>query len=188
MKLALRFYGDPILRRPTERVEAVDERVRTLIADMLETVKAEKGIGLAAPQVGRTESICVIDMPEDYDLDDEGNRLNPDARMPLVLINPEIIQCSKRTDIHEEGCLSFPGIRADIERPIEIVVRFQDEEGRLHERTYRAFLARVIQHEVDHLNGVLFIDRMSTAKRFALAGRLRKLKRETEERLAAETA
>lgn len=183
MTLDLRFYGDPVLRAPAKRIKSVDAPEKQLIADMLETMRAAQGIGLAAPQVGRSVALCVIDLPPDYDTAEDGSRFNPDVPMPMVLINPEVVSASKKTDSHEEGCLSFPGLRGQIERPVEITLRFQDEQGVAHEKAFRDFLARVIQHEVDHLNGVLFIDRMSAAKRFALSGKLKKLKRETEERL-----
>jgi peptide deformylase len=183
MKLEIRTYGDPILRAPTARVETVDDDIRRLVADMIDTMHEAHGIGLAAPQIGRSLSLCVIDLPADYDMTEDGRRLNPDARMPLVLINPQITSVSKRKDEHEEGCLSFPGVRGMIERPSEITLRFMDEQGATHEKKYVEFLARVIQHEVDHLNGVLFIDRMSVAKKFALKGKLKRLEAETKERL-----
>jgi peptide deformylase len=183
MKLEIRTYGDPVLRAPTARVAAVNDDIRRLIADMIETMHEAQGIGLAAPQVGRSLALCVIDLPADYDTTEDGRRLNPDAAMPLVLLNPEIVSASNKTDEHEEGCLSFPGLRGNIERPTEIALRYMDEFGASHEKTFVDFLARVIQHEVDHLNGVLFIDRMSVAKKFALKSRLKRLERETKERL-----
>lgn len=183
MTLDLRFYGDPVLRAPTARVKEVDADIRRLIEDMLDTMHAAQGIGLAAPQVGRSLSLCVIDLPVEYDTAEDGRRFNPDISMPLVLVNPEILSASKKTDTHEEGCLSFPGIRGNIDRSVEITVRYEDEQGTKREAIVRDFLARVIQHEVDHLNGVLFIDRMTAAKRFALSSKLKKLKRETEEHL-----
>ncbi len=183
MKLELRTYGDPVLRAPTARIAAPDESVRRLIADMMETMHAAQGIGLAAPQVGQSLALCVIDLPADYDTTEDGRRLNPDVAMPLVLLNPEVVSASKKMNEHEEGCLSFPGLRGNIERPLEIVLRYMDESGATHEKTFVDFLARVIQHEVDHLNGVLFIDRMSIAKRFAIKSKLKRLEQETKERL-----
>ncbi len=183
MKLALHCYGDPVLRAPANPVAAVTDELRELAAAMIETMRAENGVGLAAPQVGRSVALCVIELPVDYDTDPEGRRLNPDVAMPMILFNPEILAGARKTDVQEEGCLSFPGLRGNIERPVGITLRYLDEQGQLRERAFVDFLARVIQHEVDHLNGVLFIDRMSAAKRFALSGRLKKLKRETEARL-----
>lgn len=183
MNLTIRYYGDPVLRQPAVRVAAITDSLRALANDMIETMHAEQGIGLAAPQIGQSVALCVVDLPADYDTDEAGCRLNPDVVMPLILFNPEIVTAGRKTDIHEEGCLSFPGLRGNIERPVEIKLRYLDEQGQAHERAFTDFLARVIQHEVDHLNGVLFIDRMSAAKRFALSGKLKKLKHETEKRL-----
>jgi peptide deformylase len=172
----MRYYGDPILRTPSHPVRPPNEGLRELAARMIETMHASEGVGLAAQQIGEARAICVVAVPEDYDKDDAGARINPDLPMPLVLLNPVIHTFSDKTDSREEGCLSFPDIRGKIERSSEIGVRFQDLEGQVHDLTVRGFAARVIQHEVDHLNGVLFIDRMSVAKRFALKGRLAKLK------------
>lgn len=183
MILEIRNYGDPILREPTARIDNLTQEIHQLIDDMLETMRAANGIGLAAPQVGRSVALAVIDMPLDYDTTEDGKRLNPGVEMPLILINPEILKSSRKTDVHEEGCLSFPGIRADIERPVDITLRYQTPEGQVVTKPFTDFLARVIQHEVDHLNGVLFIDRMSAAKRFALAPKIKRLRRITEEKL-----
>lgn len=183
MKLNLHFYGDPVLRAPAARIPAVTDEIRALARDMIETMHAEQGVGLAAPQVGRSVALCVIDVPVEYDTDEDGRRLHPDLTMPMVLINPDVVEPSRKTDSREEGCLSFPGMRGSIPRALEITVRYLDERGQAREARLREFLARVVQHEVDHLNGVLFIDRMSVAKRFALKKKLLELKRETEERL-----
>lgn len=183
VKLDIHAYGDPVLREKAAPVRAVDEEVRAFARDLIETMRAEQGVGLAAQQVGRAIAVCVIEVPVEYDTDDAGQRLNPGLAMPMVFINPEIITVSRKTDGHEEGCLSFPGIRGSIQRHVEITVRYLDEQGRPQERRLVDFVARVVQHEIDHLNGVLFIDRMSAAKRFALKKRLNTLKRETEERL-----
>ncbi len=184
MKLEMHFYGDPVLRTPAARVEAFTDEMRALAADMIETMREEMGVGLAAPQIGRSVALCVVELPDEYDTDEEGNRFNPGVEMPMILFNPVVVESSDRMNTHEEGCLSFPGMRGNIDRPVEILLRYQDENGREHEKRFVDFLARVIQHEVDHLNGVLFIDRMSAAKRFALSGKLKRLKRETEERLS----
>lgn len=183
MKLDIHFYGDPVLRTPAAPVAAVTDEIRAFARDMIETMHAEQGVGLAAPQVGRSIAVCVVEVPIDYDTDEEGRRIHPDVAMPMVLINPQIVEPSRKTENHEEGCLSFPGLRGSIPRSIEITVRCLDERGQPRELRLRDFLARVVQHEVDHLNGVLFIDRMSAAKRFALKKRLNTLKRETEEKL-----
>lgn len=183
MKRDLHFYGDPVLRAPAAPIRAVTADVRQLADDMVETMRAEQGIGLAAPQIGESVALCVLELPLEYDTDEEGHRFNPEVEYPLVLINPVILESSKKQDSHEEGCLSFPGIRGSIDRSVAIKVRYMDLTGATREMTFCDFLARAIQHEIDHLNGVLFIDRMSAAKRFALSSRLKKLKRATEERL-----
>lgn len=183
MKLDIHSYGDPILRTPAERIPAVTPEIRTLAADMIETMRAAEGVGLAAQQIGRALAICTVEVPAEYDTDEAGTRKHPDLAMPMVLLNPEITASARKLDHHEEGCLSFPGVRGDIQRPVEITLRYQDLDGQVHERVLRDFLARVVQHEVDHLNGVLFIDRMSAPKRLVLAKRLKRMRLETEERL-----
>ena len=184
VKLTLRTYGDPVLRQASEPVKQVGERLRQLAADMVETMHAEDGIGLAAQQVGETVSLCVVDIPASSDVDDDGNRLNPDVPMPLALFNPEILSASDETDVYEEGCLSFPDIRAPIVRPVAVTVRHLDSDGRTVERCLRGLVARCVQHEMDHLHGVLICDRMSAVKKVALSGKLKRLRRQTEERLA----
>lgn len=183
MKFDIHFYGDPVLRTPAAPVAAVTDEIRAFARDLIETMHAEQGVGLAAPQVGRSIAVCVVEVPLDYDTDEEGRRLHPDVAMPMVLINPQIVEPSRKTENHEEGCLSFPNLRGSIPRSTDITLRYLDEQGQPRELRLRDFLARVVQHEVDHLNGVLFIDRMSAAKRFALKKRLNTLKRETEEKL-----
>ncbi len=182
MKYPLHYYGDPILREKTVPVAEVTDEIRALSDDMIETLHSENGIGLAAPQIGRRESLCVVYVPGEYDVDEEGHRLNPDAAMPMVLINPEITEPSDIQAARDEGCLSIPDIYAEVVRPYEIRVRYLDREGVSRDERYRGLVARVIQHEVDHLNGILFIDRISHVKKIALRGRLKRLRRETEER------
>jgi peptide deformylase len=184
MKLEIREYGDPVLREKSNPVRQVDESLRQLARDLLETMRAERGVGLAAQQVGRTESICVVQIPAEYDLDEHGVARHPGVAMPLILVNPEIREFSPDRESAEEGCLSFPGISAPIPRARQIRLGFLDLEGRPRELVLRDFLARVVQHEVDHLNGVLFIDRMSRLKRIAIAGQLRRMKADTGRRLA----
>jgi peptide deformylase len=149
--LDLRVLGDPILRRETKLVPAVDDGVRQLIDDMFETMRAARGIGLAAPQVGRTERVAVVDI--------EG------GKEPFALVNPEIISKSSDEEKSEEGCLSIPDIFGDVTRPTSIVVRALDRDGQQIEIVADALLARCIQHEVDHLHGKLFIDYLSILKR-----------------------
>lgn len=146
--LPIRVLGDPILRERTMPVAAVTDELRALIDDMFETMYAAEGIGLAAPQVGRSERITVVDV------DDE----------PLVLVNPEIT-ARDGAERAEEGCLSIPEIYGEVERASHIVVRALDRHGSPYERAASALLARCIQHEVDHLDGKLFLDYLSPLKR-----------------------
>ena len=178
-------YGDAVLRKKAEPVGEVTPEIRQLARDMVETMHAERGVGLAAEQIGKTLSLCVVDVPAEYDADDNGVRLNPGVAMPWVLVDPDIVNYSKEQQSGEEGCLSFPGLSASIERSMEITVNFTDLSGRKQQSTVRGFVARAVQHEVDHLNGVLLVDRMSAIKKIALAGQLKRLKRETQLQLAA---
>ena len=150
--LEIRVLGDPILRRETEQVAAVTDELRRLIDDMFDTMHAAKGIGLAAPQVGRTERVTVIDVEE--------------GRQPLALINPEIVAREGKIK-GEEGCLSIPEVYGDVERSARVVVRALDRDGRLMEVEGHDLLARCLQHEIDHLDGRLFIDHLSILKRRA---------------------
>lgn len=146
--LDIRVLGDPILRQETTPVTTVTDELRRLIDDMFETMYAAKGIGLAAPQVGRNERLTVIDV------DDQ----------PLVLINPEIVS-AEGTIKAEEGCLSIPEIYGDVERASRVVVRAVDRQGKGFEVEGQELLARCLQHEIDHLHGKLFLDYLSVLKR-----------------------
>jgi peptide deformylase len=147
--LPLRVLGDPVLREETKPVTVITEEIQRLIEDMFETMYAARGIGLAAPQVGRSERLCVIDVDEE----------------PMVLINPEILESSRATEKAEEGCLSIPDIYGDVERPASVRVRAMDREGNVFERDAEGLLARCMQHEIDHLHGKMFIDYMSVLKK-----------------------
>jgi peptide deformylase len=149
--LDIRVLGDPILRQETKVVETLTDEHRRLIDDMFETMHAAKGIGLAAPQVGRTERIAVVDV--------QG------GSQPIALVNPEIIQSSTETDKSEEGCLSIPDVYGDVERPSRVIVRALDRNGEPFEMEADELLARCFQHEIDHLHGKLFIDYLSILKR-----------------------
>lgn len=173
------------MRESFKKITAFDDELKSLAGDMIETMRASRGVGLAAQQIGETRAICVIEVPEEYDQDEDGTRFNPEIPMPWVLINPVISEPSRRTDSHEEGCLSFPDLRGNIVRPVSIRLTYQDLEGTEHVTEVHDFIARVVQHEVDHLNGVLFIDRMSPAKKISIRNRLKRLKAETEAELAA---
>ncbi len=183
MQMEVRHYGDPVLREKGTPIEEFDDALKKLVDDMIETMNAEQGVGLAAQQVGLARMLCVVQVPAEYDVDEEGNRENPDLPMPLVLVNPEITEHSSETWSMDEGCLSFPEMTGPISRACSIAFTYQDLTGARHEARATGFAARVIQHEVDHLNGVLFIDRMSAVKRIALGGRLKRMKRETRAQL-----
>ena len=158
---------DPILRKKSETLEKVDDELRKLLNDMLETMYAAPGIGLAAVQVGVLKRIIVIDISKDKE-----------KKNPLFLINPEILSRSKKTSIYEEGCLSLPGHFAEIERPAECQIKFIDYNGKEKELSTDGLLATCIQHEVDHLNGVLFIDYLSKLKKDMIVKKLIKHKKE----------
>ena len=182
MRLSIFQYGDPILRAKGERVDKIDDRIRELAANMIETMHAANGVGLAAQQIGEALRLTVIDVSQVEDRPStmklHSGAVDPASVMPLVLINPEIT-LSDETEIGNEGCLSFPEITGEIERAGAIAVRAQDVNGNTLEFEATGLLARAIQHEIDHLNGILFIDRMSSAARVSLAGRLKRLQKET---------
>ncbi len=161
--LGIRKYGDKVLRSKSEKVKDFGPELGPLFNRMKETMIAERGVGLAAPQVGIPRQIAVIN-PEPE---------NNDAL--IKMINPRIVWTSEETATLEEGCLSVPGIRGDVVRHLKIEVAFQDEDGREHALKAEGLLARIIQHELDHLNGVLFIDRLSFAKRALIKPKLKDL-------------
>jgi len=158
---------DPILRKKSENLEKVDNELRLLLDDMLETMYAAPGIGLAAVQVGILKRLIVIDISKDKE-----------KKNPIFLINPEIIFKSKNTSIYEEGCLSLPGHFAEIERPEECHIKYIDYDGKKKEMKANGLLATCIQHEIDHLNGKLFIDYLSKLKKDMIIKKLVKHKKE----------
>ena len=183
MILPILQYGDPVLRAKGDRIETIDDRIRELAANMIETMHAAHGVGLAAQQIGEALQLTVLDIsaveddrPSTLKLD--GQDVDPKTAMPLVLINPEI-DLGGETEVGVEGCLSFPEITGDIERAQSVTVRAQTLEGGAIQVEAGGFLARAIQHEGDHLNGILFIDRMRSAAKAALSSRLRRLQKET---------
>jgi peptide deformylase len=153
----LTLYPDPLLRRPAAPVEAFDEELRAIVTGMFERMYASKGVGLAAPQVGLKRRILVLNA--------SGEPGEGRAAAELVLVNPRILERSGPSTVLEEGCLSFPGIYADVERPESCRVRAFRPDGTAFEETYGGFTSRIIQHEYDHLEGVLLVDRMSPADR-----------------------
>jgi peptide deformylase len=182
MILPIFEYGDPILRAKGRPIENIEDRIRELAANMIETMHAANGVGLAAQQVGEALQLTVLDVSLVEDrpstLKVDGKEVDPKGAMPLVLINPEI-ELQGATETGVEGCLSFPEITGDIERATSVIVRAQTLEGSTTEIEATGFLARAIQHEGDHLNGILFIDRMNSAAKAALSSRLKRLQKET---------
>lgn len=167
MTYQIRIYGDPVLRKSTEIVSEFNEKLRDLVNNMVETMYVDNGIGLSAPQVGISKKIVVIDRSFGEKVDDI-----------TVLINPEILDREGTCSL-EEGCLSVPAIYEEIVRPENIRVRYQDTDGNEYEMDANSMLARVIQHESDHLDGILFVDRLSTVKRNLLAKTLSALAKES---------
>ncbi|MCF7837890.1 MAG: peptide deformylase [Candidatus Marinimicrobia bacterium] len=172
------IYGQPVLREKGRPVTCFDEALRILAQDMLETMAAANGIGLAAQQVGRTDNVCVIRIPPDAL--EESAADTPPPPMPLILVNPRITRSAGTPERDEEGCLSFPGIYAPVARPPRVELAYQDLEGQPRTLHAHGLLARCIQHELDHLNGVLLPDRIPAIKKVTLAARFKALKRETE--------
>jgi peptide deformylase len=183
MILEILQYGDPILRAKGERIEKIDERIRELARNMIETMRDAHGVGLAAQQVGEPLQLTVLDVSAVEDrpstLKLSGKEVDPKSAMPIVLINPEI-EVRGEMELGVEGCLSFPEITGDIERSHSVLVRAQTLEGEIFQIEASGLLARAIQHEHDHLHGILFIDRMSSAAKAALSSRLKRLQRETK--------
>jgi peptide deformylase len=182
MRLPIVKYGNPILRAKGKRIEQVDERIRSLAADMLETMHAANGIGLAAQQVGAALQLTVLDISQVEDRPSamklNGTKVDPASAMPLVLLNPKI-RLDEEVASGNEGCLSFPDITAEIDRAISVEVEAETLDGETIRIEAAGLLARALQHEVDHLNGILFVDRMSSVAKASLASRLKRLQKET---------
>ncbi len=166
-KLKVYEYPHPVLKLKAERVPSVDDSVRKILDDMLETMYAENGCGLAAPQIGLSQRLVVVDIAH------EG-----EEPRPMYLVNPEIVWRSEETEICEEGCLSLPEMRAEVERPESIRVNYTDYNGKACELLAEDFLAVALQHEIDHLDGILYIDHISRLKRQMLVKKLEKVRRE----------
>ncbi len=161
----IRLYGDPVLREKAEAVGAVDDDVRRLAADLLETMASADGVGLAAPQIGVSRRVIAIHPPAD-----ETTNERP---APRIILDPEIAEKAGEQEAAEEGCLSIPGIYEVVKRASRIRVRGRDLEGRVWEETVEGIVARILQHEIDHLDGVLFVDRVGPLRRALLKKRLR---------------
>ena len=177
---------DPLLKTVSKPVESFDEELETLVADMFETMYDAPGIGLAAIQIGVPLRVLVIDLqPDDPDAEPEechahgghSHTHQPTLKEPHVFINPEILEPGEDTSIYSEGCLSVPEIYADVERPATCRVRWQDLQGKIHEQQLEGMMATCIQHEMDHLEGILFIDHLSRLKRQMALKKLEKMRK-----------
>jgi peptide deformylase len=182
-------YGHPVLRQKGARIESITLEIKQLMADMFETMYAAKGIGLAAQQIGRALQLTVLDLRAITDrpstLELKGKPAELDAIMPLVLINPEVKALADMV-AGPEGCLSFPEMYGEISRPESVEVKALNEKGKPIEFRAGGLLARAVQHEVDHLNGILFIDRMDRKTKNELRDELDLLQAETKAALEAE--
>lgn len=168
-------YGNPILGQKAVPVAEVTPELRQLARDMLQTMYAAEGVGLAAEQIGRTEALCVIDVPPDA----QGAAyapLNAGVKMPWILFNP-VVSEPEGTQRGSEGCLSFPGVSAQVTRALSVRVDYLGEDNKHYSVRVHGLLARAAQHEIDHLNGTVFVERLSPTQRMLVAGKLRKLKR-----------
>lgn len=184
MALRIVHYNEPVLRTKGEKVTTFDAALARLAAEMVETMHDAGGIGLAAQQIARPLQLCVVDLREsdaDFSWEIDGARPPLDLFMPLVVANPHItVQPGTEETVFEEGCLSFPKIRGDVERPDAISVKFHDERGVPHVLKCDGLFSRCIQHEVDHLNGVLFIERMNKKTRSEISDAVKALAKETK--------
>ena len=168
MKRPILIHPDPRLKKMCATLPDVDDRIRKLAEDMLETMYDAPGIGLAAPQIGVLDRIIVMDCVKDED----------QALNPMVLINPEIIAASEETNVYEEGCLSIPDQFAEVTRPKQVQVRWMDLNGGEQTHEFDGLWATCVQHEIDHLNGKLFIDYLGAMKRQMITRKMQKLKRD----------
>lgn len=171
-------YGEAVLRQRCKPVARVDDKLRQLVADMLETMYDANGIGLAAPQVGAAIRLAIVDVSHDPEcisfLKVNGEDVELDEIMPLIFINPEL-ELGKHKEKESEGCLSIQDIRADVRRPVTLKAKLPRLDGSVIELETDGLLARALQHETDHLNGVLFIDRVSAATKVSLKRKLRRM-------------
>lgn len=168
MKRPILIHPDPRLKKVAAPVEDSSDELRKLADDMLETMYDAPGIGLAAPQIGLLQRVIVLDCVKE-----EG-----EAPRPLVMLNPEVVAASDETSVYEEGCLSIPEQYAEVTRPAEVTVRWMDRDGNACEETFDKLWATCVQHEIDHLEGKLFIDYLSPMRRQMITRKSQKLKRE----------
>ncbi len=189
MVLRITHYGEPVLRQRGATVEKFDAALGAFVRDMFETMVAGEGIGLAAQQVDRAVRVFVVDLQGRTAEADpvlfDGKPIPPALLFPLAVINPEVEYTTRETKAVDEGCLSFPDLRGAVTRPFAIRMRYQDLQGQPHVLETSGLFARVIQHEYDHVEGVLFIDRMDAKRLAEIDGELRALKKQTQLALKA---
>jgi peptide deformylase len=189
MSLAIVHYNDPVLRKKGEKITVFDGALASFAQQMIDSMHEARGVGLAAQQVGRATQLCVVDLrgvEAEFDWTLDGAKPPLELFMPLVLANPRVAVARKApTAVSEEGCLSFPEIRGNVERALSISATFQDAAGLPHALECTGLLARCLLHEVDHLNGVLFIDRMEKPVRELIKEALKALASETKSARAA---
>jgi peptide deformylase len=185
MSLAIVHYNDPVLRKKGEKITAFNAGLARFAGQMIETMHEARGVGLAAQQVGRAIQLCVVDLrgvDAEFDWRLDGAKPPLELFMPMVVVNPKLTVARKTpTAVSDEGCLSFPEIRGDIERAVAISAEFQDQGGLPHSLECTGLFARCMLHEVDHLNGILFIDRMEKKVRDELKDALKALAKETRQ-------
>lgn len=192
MILRVTKYGEPILRESGAQISEFNAQLTELADNMVDTMHDEEGIGLAAQQIGQALRLCVVDVrppegseiPFHYSYD--GKQPPLDLFMPLALCNPKITIIDEQEDVYEEGCLSFPGVNGKVVRPIGVRCEFQDVQGNPHIIEADGLLGRCILHEVDHLNGELFIDKMNKRDLKKNEAKIKKLKRESRDFLKAQ--
>ncbi len=170
-KYKIIIVPDPVLKQVAKEVGQVDDKIRAQMDGMLKTMYDAPGIGLAANQVSLLNRVIVLDIAQ---------REEPETRKPIVMANPEIIWKSEEPSIWDEGCLSIPGQYGEVERPLQVRVKYLDYNGKQQEQMFEGLGSHCVQHEIDHLNGVLFIDHLSTLKRNMILKRMRKLQKDAE--------
>ena len=187
MILRITQYGEPILRKIGEPITEFDDELAQIAHDMVETMYSEEGIGLAAQQVDRALQLCVVDArpPEEveapFDYSFDGKKPPLELIMPMAIVNPKVSIVDDQEEVYEEGCLSFPGVNGRVNRPVRIRCEFQDTGGNPHVLEADGLLGRCILHEIDHLNGKLFIDRMSKRDLKKNEAMIKKLKRSSRD-------
>jgi len=174
MSIEIVKFGAPVLREKTKPVTVVTPEIRDLVKRMLGILHEAEGLGLAAPQIGAGVSLCIVDVPEEFQ-GEEFVELNAPVKQPMIMMNP-VVSETEGTLRRQEGCLSFPGLFMEITRPRACTVDYMAPDGKHYRARVYGLLARAVMHEVDHLNGVLFIDKFSTAQKLLAAGKLKRIK------------